>query len=110
VGNYILPIGSKIIVLCVLLCDDLSVAKCAVAGDTGPQQSWDVFLPRYLADVLGHRGTGPREVKDNNTFFIFYIFTTTCVCVCVLHFPSTPHLSHKHQVLSTTKNTVGLGS
>jgi len=77
VGNYILPIGSQIIVLCILLCDDLSVTECAVAGDTGPRQSWDVFPPRYLADILGHRGTGPSEVKDNNTFFIFYIFTTT---------------------------------
>jgi len=53
VGNYILPIGSKIIVLCVLLCDGLSVGKCAVPGETGPPWSWDVFLPRYLADILG---------------------------------------------------------
>jgi len=74
VGNYILPNGSKIIVLCVLLCDDLSVAKCAVAGDTGPPRSWDVFPPRYLADTLGHRGAGPSEVKDNNTFFILYFY------------------------------------
>jgi len=71
VGNYSLSIGSKIIVLCVLLCDSLSVGKCAAAGDTGPPRSGDVFLPRYLADILGHRGAGPNEVKDNNTFFIF---------------------------------------
>jgi len=31
VGNYILSIGSKIIVLCVLLCEGLSVGKCVVA-------------------------------------------------------------------------------
>jgi len=29
VGNYILPIESKIIVLCVLLCEGLCVGKCA---------------------------------------------------------------------------------
>lgn len=44
---------SKIIVLCVLLCDDLSVGKCAAAGDTGLPTSWDVFPQRYLADILG---------------------------------------------------------
>jgi len=27
-GNYILSIGTKVIVLCVLLCDNLSVEKC----------------------------------------------------------------------------------
>jgi len=54
VGNCILSIGSKIIVLCVLLCEGLSVGKSAVAGDTGPpRQSWDVFPPRYLVDILG---------------------------------------------------------
>jgi len=54
VGNYILSIGSKIIVLCVLLCEGLSVGKCAAAGDSGPPRSRDVFPPRYLADILGH--------------------------------------------------------
>jgi len=78
-GNYILSIGSKIIVLCVLLCEGLSVGKCAAAGDTGLRRNWDVFPPRYLADILGHRGAGPSEIKDNPTFFIFYIFTTTPV-------------------------------
>jgi len=34
VDNYILPFGSKVIVLCVLLCDGLSVGKCVVARDT----------------------------------------------------------------------------
>jgi len=29
VGNYILPIGSKMIALCVLLCEGLSVGKYA---------------------------------------------------------------------------------
>jgi len=29
-------------VLCVLLCDSLSVGKCAAARDTGPPWSWDV--------------------------------------------------------------------
>jgi len=37
----------------------LSVEKCAAAGDTGPPRSWDVFLPRYLADILGHGGGDP---------------------------------------------------
>jgi len=63
-------------VLCFHLCDGLSVGKCVVAGDTGPPRSWDVFLPRDLAGILGHRGAGPSKVKDNHTFFIFYIFTT----------------------------------
>jgi len=56
VDNYILSIGSKITVLCVLLCDGLNVGKCAAAGDNGPPRSWDVTPPRYLADILGHRG------------------------------------------------------
>jgi len=49
VGNYILPIGSKIIVLCVLLCEGLSIGKCVAARDTGLPRSGDVFPPRYLA-------------------------------------------------------------
>jgi len=49
VGNYVLSIGSKIIVLCVLLCDGLSVGMCAAAGDNWPPRSWDVFSPRYRA-------------------------------------------------------------
>jgi len=77
VGNYILSIGSKIIVLCVLLCEGLSVGKCVVAGDTGLPRCGDVFPPRYLADNLGHCGARPSEVKDNYFFLIFYIFTTT---------------------------------
>jgi len=64
-------------VLCVLLCDGLSVGKGVVARDTGPPQSWDVFLPKYLADILGHLGAGPSGEKDNYTFYIFYIFTST---------------------------------
>jgi len=36
VGNYILSIGSKVIVLCVLLCDRLSVGKCEAAGSILP--------------------------------------------------------------------------
>jgi len=71
VGNYILPIGSNIIVLCVLLCEGLSVGKCAVAGDTGLPRSWDAFPPRYLADILGHCGAGPSGIKDSQYFFIF---------------------------------------
>jgi len=70
-GNYSLSIGSKIIMLCVLLCDSLTVGKCVATGDTGLPRSWDVFPPRYLADILGHHGARPSEVKDNNTFFIF---------------------------------------
>jgi len=32
----------------VLLCDGLSIGKCAATEDSGPPRSWDVFLPRYL--------------------------------------------------------------
>jgi len=32
---------------------------------------------RYPADTLGHWGANPSGIKDNLTFFIFYIFTTT---------------------------------
>jgi len=46
--------------------------KCAAPGGTGPPRSWDVFLPRYLADILRHCGAGPSEVK-NNTFLFFII-------------------------------------
>jgi len=73
VGNYILPIESNIIVLCFLLCDNLNVAKCAAAGDTGPLQSCYVFPSRYLADILGHHGAEPSKAKDNHTF-LFFIF------------------------------------
>jgi len=61
-------------VLCVLLCDGLSVGKCAAAGDTGPQWSWDEFPPRYLADILGHRDAEPSGDKTPMLFpfFIFY--------------------------------------
>jgi len=58
-------------VLCVLLCDNLSVGKCVAAGDIGSLQRWDVFPPRYPADILGHCGAESREVKDNPTFFIY---------------------------------------
>jgi len=58
-------------VLCVLLCDDLSVGKFAAAGDTGPPRSWDVFPPRYLADILGHLGV---DLERPQYIFIFYIF------------------------------------
>jgi len=107
-----LYLGSKIIVFCVLLFDGLSVGKCVAAGDTGLPRSWDVFLPRYIADILGHRGARSSGIKDwgwrfssvverlprkrkaldsvpssekknqkkADTFFIFYIFTTTGVC------------------------------
>jgi len=51
----------------------LSVEKCAAAGDTGPQRSWDVFLPRYLEDIMGNCGAGPSGVKNTNTFFIFIV-------------------------------------
>jgi len=60
VGIYILSIESKVIVLCVLICEGLSLGKCAAAGDTGPPwRSWDVFPQRYLAGILGHRGADP---------------------------------------------------
>jgi len=39
--------------------------------------SWDVFPPRYLADMLGHYGARASGIKDTDTFFYFYIFTTT---------------------------------
>jgi len=74
VGNYILSIGSKIIVLCVLLCDGLGVGKCVAAGDTGPPWNWDVLSPRYLADILGHCGAEPNKVKDNHTFYFLYFY------------------------------------
>jgi len=57
--------------VCSLMCR----FKCnGLWGDwSGPPQSWDVFPQRYLADILGHCGAGPSEVKDNNTF-LFFIF------------------------------------
>jgi len=53
VGNYILSIGSKIIVLCVLFCEGLSVGKCVVTRDTGQLRSGLCFRP---TDTLGHHG------------------------------------------------------
>jgi len=60
--------------LCVLLCSDLSVRECAVARETGSPQSWDVFLARYLADILGHCGARSSEGKRQH---FKYNFTTT---------------------------------
>jgi len=40
VGNYVLSIGSEVIVLYVLSCSDLSERKCAAAKDTGPLSNW----------------------------------------------------------------------
>jgi len=34
VGNYILSIGSEVIVLCVLSCGNLSLKECVVTGGT----------------------------------------------------------------------------
>jgi len=51
---------------------------------SGPPRSWDVFPPRYLADILGHRSAGPSEVKDAISFY-FYIFTTTPMCILLNH-------------------------
>jgi len=51
VGNYILPIGPKVIVLCVLVCDGLNVGKCVAAGlghhrvgmcVSGMETSWEL--------------------------------------------------------------------
>jgi len=44
-------------VVCSLMCR----FKCnGVWGDwSGPPQSWDVFPPRYLADILRHHGADP---------------------------------------------------
>jgi len=41
VGNYILSIGSKVIVLCVLSCGDLSVREC-VAAETLSSLLWEL--------------------------------------------------------------------
>jgi len=38
---------------------------------------WDVFPPRYLADILGHCGARPSGVKEKLYLFYFYIITTT---------------------------------
>jgi len=38
-GQLYLSIGSKVTVLCVLLCDSLGVGEYAVAGDTGPRRN-----------------------------------------------------------------------
>jgi len=62
VGNYILPTGSKIIVLCVLLCDGLSVGKCVARGDSGPLRSWDVCSARAS------------RVKEPTISFLFLYF------------------------------------
>jgi len=63
-------------VVCCVLCDSLSIGKCVAAGDTGQLRSWDVFLPGYLADILGHCGAGSKRDKRQPYFFIFYINKT----------------------------------
>jgi len=35
---------------------------------------WDVFPPRYLADILGHRGARRSEVKDAIKFLFLYFY------------------------------------
>jgi len=66
----------KIIVLCVLLCEGLSIGKCVVARDTGPTQRRDVISPRYLPDIVGHYGAPDSRVKDKFSLF-FFVFTST---------------------------------
>jgi len=44
VGNYILSIGSEVIVWCVLSCSDLSLRECVAARHTGRPGNWDVCL------------------------------------------------------------------
>jgi len=44
VGNYILSVGSEVIVLCVLSCGDLSSKEYVVVGDTKPPWNWDVYV------------------------------------------------------------------
>lgn len=79
-GNSILSIESKIIVLCVHLCDGLSIGKCAAAGDIGlPPRSWDVFQSRYPTDILGHRSVRPSEDKRQPYFFKNFLHFTTIV-------------------------------
>ncbi len=58
------------------LCEGLSIGKCVAAKDTGSLRSGDVFPPRYLADILGHRGADLAGQKTTIHFY-FYIFTTT---------------------------------
>jgi len=89
VGDCILPIGSKIIVLCVLLCEGLSVGKCVAAGDTGPLRSGDVFSPRYLADNSGHYSARASGVKDNFTFLFLYFYNNN----------NNNNNTHKHESL-----------
>jgi len=66
----------KFIVLCVLLCEGLSIGKCGAAREIGPTGSRDMFSPRYLPDILGHSGASDSMVKDKFSFF-FFLFTTT---------------------------------
>jgi len=75
-GQLYLMNWVKIIVLCVLLCEGLRIGKCVAARDTGLPRSGDVFLQRYLPDIMGQYGARPSEIKDNFTFF-FFLFTTT---------------------------------
>jgi len=45
VGNYILSIGSEVIVWCVLSCGDLIEFNRVCGGRTlGPPQNWDVYV------------------------------------------------------------------
>jgi len=54
VGNYILSVGSKVFVLCVLSRVDLSVGKRAAARESGPPLNWNVcFWHRNLPWELG---------------------------------------------------------
>jgi len=71
VGNYILSLGSKIIVLCVLLSDGLSVGKCSAAGDNWVAAELGCVSTKISSRYLRAPRCGPSRVKDNNISFIF---------------------------------------
>jgi len=60
-------------VLCVLSCGELRVGECVAAETLGHTELGCVFLPRYLADILGHCGARSRGGKRQ----LFYNFTVT---------------------------------
>jgi len=66
----------KISVLCVLVCEGLSIGKFVCPRDTGPTGSRDVFSAKYVPDILGHYGARDSRVKDKFSFF-FFLFTST---------------------------------
>jgi len=63
------------------LCEDVSIGKCVVAGNTAQPRSGKVFLPIYLTQNFRHIDESVSRVKENFTFLFLYFYKKTFTSV-----------------------------